>query len=110
MSVEHRIDILVNNAGLLAKAPVVEAGMDHFRQVMETNFFGCLELIAAVTPQMMQRQSGGCCCDAAASSAAVARFCASCDYPSLMSTPRTTAWTITNISSAALPTHFVQYT
>jgi NADP-dependent 3-hydroxy acid dehydrogenase YdfG len=62
MSVEHRIDILVNNAGLLAKAPVVEAGMDHFRQVMETNFFGCLELIAAVTPQMMQRRSGGCCC------------------------------------------------
>jgi NAD(P)-dependent dehydrogenase (short-subunit alcohol dehydrogenase family) len=59
MSDEHRIDILVNNAGLLAKAPVVEAGMDHFRQVMETNFFGCLELIAAVTPQMIQRQSGG---------------------------------------------------
>jgi NAD(P)-dependent dehydrogenase (short-subunit alcohol dehydrogenase family) len=60
MSVEHRIDVLVNNAGLLAKAAVVEAGMDHFRQVMETNFFGCLELIAAVSPQMMQRQSGGC--------------------------------------------------
>jgi NADP-dependent 3-hydroxy acid dehydrogenase YdfG len=60
MSVEQRIDMLVNNAGLLAKAPVVEAGMDHFRQVMETNFFGCLELIAAVTPQMLQRQSGGC--------------------------------------------------
>lgn len=59
MSVEHRIDILVNNAGLLAKAPVVEAGVDHFRQVMETNFFGCLELIAAVTPQMIQRQTGG---------------------------------------------------
>ncbi|WIA20846.1 hypothetical protein OEZ85_005196 [Tetradesmus obliquus] len=58
MSVEHRIDVLVNNAGLLAKAPVVEAGMEHFRQVMETNFFGCLELIAAVTPQMIQRQTG----------------------------------------------------
>jgi NADP-dependent 3-hydroxy acid dehydrogenase YdfG len=61
MAVEHRIDILVNNAGLLAKAPVVEAGMQHFRQVMETNFFGCLELIAAVTPQMIQRQSGVQC-------------------------------------------------
>ena len=59
MSVEHRIDVLVNNAGLLAKASVVEAGVEHFRQVMETNFFGCLELIAAVTPQMIQRQTGG---------------------------------------------------
>lgn len=58
MAKEQRIDILVNNAGLLAKAPVVEANMQHYKAVFNVNFFGALDLIHAVTPQMMQRRSG----------------------------------------------------
>eukprot|EP00775_Hariotina_reticulata_P009319 gene9318-9484_t len=58
MQEQHKIDILVNNAGILAKAAVTEAGVDHFRKVLEVNFFACIELIAAVAPIMMQQQSG----------------------------------------------------
>lgn len=58
LQAEHRIDILVNNAGLLAKAPVVDADVQHFKNVFNVNFFGALELIQAVTPRMMQQQSG----------------------------------------------------
>lgn len=48
----------VNNAGLLAKAPVLDAGVEHFRRVMDVNFFGVVEMCTAVTPQMVQRQAG----------------------------------------------------
>jgi short-subunit dehydrogenase len=58
MQEQHKIDILVNNAGILAKAAVTEAGTDHFRKVLEVNFFACIELIAAVAPIMMQQHSG----------------------------------------------------
>eukprot|EP00775_Hariotina_reticulata_P009320 gene9320-9485_t len=58
METEHRVDILVNNAGLMAKAAVVEAGSEQFRQVMDVNFFGCLDLVTAVAPSMIKQQSG----------------------------------------------------
>jgi len=58
MQQHHRIDVLVNNAGLLAKAAVAEAAPDHFRRVMDVNFFGCIDLITAVSPIMIQQRSG----------------------------------------------------
>lgn len=58
LKVEQRLDVLVNNAGLLAKAPVIEADMQHYKAVFDVNFFGPLDLIHAVTPVMMQQQSG----------------------------------------------------
>jgi NAD(P)-dependent dehydrogenase (short-subunit alcohol dehydrogenase family) len=54
---EH-IDILVNNAGVAAGGSVEEVPMGDFRQVMETNFFGALRCIKAVTPSMRERQRG----------------------------------------------------
>lgn len=53
-----QIDVLVNNAGVLAKAPVMEAGRRHFQHVMGVNFFGAIELAAAVAPSMVARRCG----------------------------------------------------
>ena len=47
------IDILVNNAGIsTGGGSVEEVPIGAFRQVMETNFFGGLRCIKAVTPSM----------------------------------------------------------
>jgi NAD(P)-dependent dehydrogenase (short-subunit alcohol dehydrogenase family) len=56
---EHKyIDVLVNNAGVGAGGSVEEVAMGDFRRVMETNFFGALRCIKAVTPRMRERQRG----------------------------------------------------
>ena len=52
------IDVLVNNAGVPGGGPVEETTIDHFRQVMETNFFGGLRCIKAVIPSMRERRKG----------------------------------------------------
>jgi NAD(P)-dependent dehydrogenase (short-subunit alcohol dehydrogenase family) len=54
---EH-VDVLVNNAGVAIGGSVEEVPMGDFRQVMETNFFGALRCIKAVTPSMRERQRG----------------------------------------------------
>jgi NAD(P)-dependent dehydrogenase (short-subunit alcohol dehydrogenase family) len=57
-SCNRQIDVLVNNAGIGGFGSVEEAPLEHFRQVMETNFFGALRCIKAVVPQMRERRSG----------------------------------------------------
>ena len=52
------IDVLVNNAGVPGGGPVEETTIDHFRHVMETNFFGGLRCIKAVIPSMRERRKG----------------------------------------------------
>ena len=52
------IDVLVNNAGVPGGGPVEETTIAHFRQVMETNFFGGLRCIKAVIPSMRERRKG----------------------------------------------------
>jgi len=53
------IDVLVNNAGVPGGGVTVEElPLEGFRQVMETNFFGCLRCIKAVLPSMRERRRG----------------------------------------------------
>ena len=52
------IDVLVNNAGYGLGGAVEELDAAECRHVMETNFFGTLNLIKAVLPSMRKRRSG----------------------------------------------------
>jgi NAD(P)-dependent dehydrogenase (short-subunit alcohol dehydrogenase family) len=53
-----RIDIVVNNAGYGNMAPVEHVTDEDFRQQIETNFFGVVNVSKAVIP-IMRRQGGG---------------------------------------------------
>ena len=53
-----RVDVLVNNAGIIQVGPVDSMTADDFRQAMATNFWGELNTILAVLPQM-RAQGGG---------------------------------------------------
>ncbi|GMA08381.1 short-chain dehydrogenase/reductase [Tetragenococcus halophilus subsp. flandriensis] len=52
------IDILVNNAGYSYRGAVEEAEMQEVNKLFQTNFFGPIELIKQVLPQMRQKRSG----------------------------------------------------
>jgi NAD(P)-dependent dehydrogenase (short-subunit alcohol dehydrogenase family) len=52
------IEVLVNNAGVERVGSVEELPFADFRAVMETNYFGALRCIQALTPHMRQRRSG----------------------------------------------------
>ena len=53
-----RLDVLVNNAGFGETQPFEEVSSDDFRRVVETNFFGVVNLTRAALPQMRQQRSG----------------------------------------------------
>ncbi|KAF2716650.1 NAD(P)-binding protein [Polychaeton citri CBS 116435] len=53
-----RIDIVVNNAGYADTATVEDSDMDAFKQQVETNFFGVVNVSKAVIPILRQQQSG----------------------------------------------------
>jgi NAD(P)-dependent dehydrogenase (short-subunit alcohol dehydrogenase family) len=52
------IDVLVNNAGVIQVGPLETMGTEDFRQAMNTHFWGPLNTILAVLPEMRRRQSG----------------------------------------------------
>ena len=52
------IDVLVHNAGIAYFGPLEETPEDVSRAVMETNYFGPLELTRAVLPRMRAQGSG----------------------------------------------------
>jgi NAD(P)-dependent dehydrogenase (short-subunit alcohol dehydrogenase family) len=52
------IEVLVNNAGIYSIDAVEDEGLDRFRQVMETNYFGVVRCVKQVLPAMRKRGSG----------------------------------------------------
>jgi NAD(P)-dependent dehydrogenase (short-subunit alcohol dehydrogenase family) len=52
------VDVLVNNAGHGYRAAVEEASVDEVDELFVTNFFGPVDLIKEVLPQMRQRRAG----------------------------------------------------
>ena len=53
-----RLDIVINNAGVGITGPLEEIPMGEIKNNFETNFFGPIEVMKAVLPQMRNQQSG----------------------------------------------------
>jgi len=53
-----QLDVLIANAGIGAGSSVEETALDTVREIFETNYFGNVSLLQAVTPIMRQQQSG----------------------------------------------------
>lgn len=53
-----RIDVLVNNAGFGNVAPIEDTSLEDFRDQIETNLFGVINVTKAVIPVMRQQHSG----------------------------------------------------
>lgn len=53
-----RLDVLINNAGAGITGPIEEIPMEEIKRNFETNFFGPINVIKAVLPQMRQQNSG----------------------------------------------------
>ncbi len=52
------VDVLVNNAGFAIFDSVAEAKPEELRSMMDTNYFGSVNCIQAVLPQMLARGAG----------------------------------------------------
>ncbi len=55
---EGRLDILINNAGMGITGPIEETPTNEMRTVFDTNFFGAIDVMKAVLPQMRAQKSG----------------------------------------------------
>ncbi|MFC7357564.1 SDR family oxidoreductase [Jejudonia soesokkakensis] len=55
---EGKIDVVVNNAGVGITGPIEETPTNEMRKAFDTNFFGPLEVIKAVLPQLRKQKSG----------------------------------------------------
>ncbi|WP_439130934.1 SDR family oxidoreductase [Polaribacter sp.] len=55
---EGRLDVLVNNAGMGITGPLEDTPTDEMRAVFNTNFFGAIDVMKAVLPQMRKQKSG----------------------------------------------------
>jgi NAD(P)-dependent dehydrogenase (short-subunit alcohol dehydrogenase family) len=53
-----RLDVVINNAGVGITGPLEEIPMNEIRNNFETNFFGPIEVMKAVLPQMRVQKSG----------------------------------------------------
>jgi len=58
ISEEGNIDVLVNNAGMGITGSIEDTPTDEMRKVFDTNFFGAIDVIKAVLPQMRSQKSG----------------------------------------------------
>jgi short-subunit dehydrogenase len=55
---EGRIDVLVNNAGMGITGPIEDTPTDEMRKVFDTNFFGAIDVMKGVLPQMRKQKTG----------------------------------------------------
>ncbi len=53
-----RIDVLVNNAGIGITGPLEETPSEEIKRAFDTNFYGPIDVIKAVLPQMREHRSG----------------------------------------------------
>lgn len=58
ITISNRLDIVINNAGVGITGAVEEIPTEEIKNNFETNFFGPIEVIKAVLPQMRQQKSG----------------------------------------------------
>lgn len=58
ISISGCIDVVINNAGVGITGPLEEIPTDEIKNNFETNFFGPIEVIKAVLPQMRKQKSG----------------------------------------------------
>ncbi|GAB1858456.1 SDR family oxidoreductase [Flavobacteriaceae bacterium MHTCC 0001] len=55
---EGKLDVLINNAGAGITGPIEEIPEDEIKDNFDTNFFGPINVIKAVLPQMRKQKSG----------------------------------------------------
>lgn len=53
-----RLDLVINNAGIAQKGLVLENTMEVERMIMETNYFGTIELTKAILPHYLEQGHG----------------------------------------------------
>ncbi|RZJ32065.1 MAG: SDR family oxidoreductase [Flavobacterium sp.] len=58
LRISTRIDVLINNAGVGITGPLEEIPLSEIRNNFDTNFFGPIEVMRAVLPQMRAQRSG----------------------------------------------------
>ena len=58
ISISGRLDVVINNAGIGITGPLEEIPTQEIKNNFETNFFGPIEVMKVVLPQMRQQKSG----------------------------------------------------
>ncbi len=54
----HPVDMLINNAGIAVPGRFLESQPDQFRQQMEINFFGAVNMCRVIAPHLIERGGG----------------------------------------------------
>ncbi|MFZ5478671.1 MAG: SDR family oxidoreductase [Myxococcota bacterium] len=57
----HPADVLLNNAGVVMPGRFVELESRHFREMMDINYFGAVNMCRAVVPHLVARGGGNIC-------------------------------------------------
>lgn len=58
IEISGKLDVVINNAGVGITGPLEEIPMQEIKNNFETNFFGPIEVMKAVLPQMRKQKSG----------------------------------------------------